>query len=289
MNARRRQLAIVSGLAVAALALATAVYFGREKLVLTPATEVSIQPQFVSPLGEGGDPRTVMVGFAWTENGYCSGQFHVTAIESRSEVRVGPVISRTYGGGACAGVGSDGKLAWAPMTLASPLDQRIVVRDSDGVALPVFAPDALLQCKDVIGSEAEPSADLSTVFDQVALPTVNALQANPSGAADPHASLFAKWGLFVASGSSFELSVPDAWLGRLTIGWGSPATRTTHFHVSGCEPTGSQKRWLVFSGGYWTNAPACVPIIVSSGGQEQTVQIGVGVSCPGQGPPPPGT
>jgi hypothetical protein len=287
MNATRRRLVVVTAVALV-LAVVAAVYLDREQLLFGPATDVSIQPRFVSPVGDGGDPLVVMVGFTWTETGYCYGQFHVKANESTTQVRVGPVISRTYSRGACAGLGTDGKLAWTNMTLVSPIGRRAVVRDSDGVALPVFAPSALLACQGAIASEAEPPAYQTVLLNQVGLPRT-ALQASPSGEADPSARLFAKAGLDVASGASFELSVPDEWVGRLTIGWGGPATRTSNFYVSGCNATAPQERWLVFPGGFWVGEPACAPLLVRSGAQEQVVQIGIGTACPGQAAPPPGT
>jgi hypothetical protein len=45
--------------------------------------------------------------------------------------------------------------------------------------------------------------------------------------------------------------------------------------------------WLVYPGGYSVSQAACVSLIVRTGQTEQTVQIGVGASCPGQAPPPP--
>src|ERR1700736_3236980 len=90
-----------------------------------------------------------------------------------------------------------------------------------------------LACQDAIASEDSPDSYLSVVFNQVALPTSNALQANRSSEQDPRARLFAKIGLFIASGASFELIVPAEWVGRLMIGWGNPGIRTTHLHVRG--------------------------------------------------------
>jgi hypothetical protein len=96
------------------------------------------------------------------------------------------------------------------------------------------ASTASLACQDAIASEDSPDSYLSVVFNQVALPTSNALQANRSSEQDPSARLFAKIGLFIASGASFELIVPAEWVGRLMIGWGNPGIRATHLHVSGC-------------------------------------------------------
>jgi hypothetical protein len=264
-----------------------AVYFGGQLLTQSQFIDTSIQPESLSP-GGFGDTTDFRVFFKWTEDGYCVGQFHVKATETATQVRVGPVISRRYlYGRDCAGVGTVENVASVELKLASALGNREVVRESDGAPLPVFVYSTSLGCNDAIASKADPPADLPVVLNQVALPTVNALQANRSGESDPSAGLFAKQGLFVASGASFVLLVPAEWVGRLTIGWGT-GPRTTHLRVSGCKATGSQERWLVFAGGFWVGEPACVPILVKSAGQEQTVLIGVGAACPGQAAPPSG-
>ena len=51
----------------------------------------------------------------------------------------------------------------------------------------------------------------------------------------------------------------------------------------GSRPEGG--KWLAYAGGYWIDHPACVPIIVRTGGKQQTVHIGIGTPCPGQQPP----
>lgn len=159
-----------------------------------------------------------------------------------------------------------------------------LTRASDGIAR--------LPCQD-IGAKAAPPSDFSIVFDRVALPTGRALQANRSGESDPARGLFAKSGLYIRPGASFDLVVPDEWRGRLTLGWGGK--KGTHLRVPGCAPTGTIDQpsnpesgvWLVYAGGYWVPEPACVPVVVRAGQADQTVRIGVGASCPGQGPPPP--
>ena len=152
---------------------------------------------------------------------------------------------------------------------------------------------SVLGCQDVIGSEAAPPSDSSIILGGVALPTGRALQANPDS--DPHATLFAKDGLLIRRGASFDLIVPEPWRGRLTVSWGSLAKPTNHLRVPGCRPTQkvpSSNRWvlsddwLVYAGGYSVSQPACVSLVVRAGQTEQTVRIGVGASCPGQSPPP---
>jgi hypothetical protein len=150
----------------------------------------------------------------------------------------------------------------------------VSTRASDGVLL--------LPCQD-IGAKLAPPSDFSIVFDRVALPTSRALQANRSGESDPARRLFAKTGLFVRRGASFDLVVPDEWRGRLTLGWGGK--KGAHLRVPKCQAVG--QLWLVYAGGYWVPEPACVSVVVRAGQAEQMVRIGVGASCPGQGPPAP--
>lgn len=150
----------------------------------------------------------------------------------------------------------------------------------------------VLPCEDAIGSNPKPLPGKSTVFDRVALPTQFALQAAPSLEADPAARLFAKDGLQIRRSMAFDLVVPDEWVGRLLIGWGSPAKRTTQLYVPGCQPkeTVNPLRptddWIAYAGGYWVKDPACVGLTVKAGNAQQTVRIGVGAACPGQAPPP---
>lgn len=147
-----------------------------------------------------------------------------------------------------------------------------------------------LPCEDAIGSTATPDPGMSTVFDRVALPTGRALQAEPTRDADPAAKLFAKSGLLIKRGVSFDLIVLNEWAGRLTIRWGSPGNRSAHVRVPRCRPTEKinplcdSDPWVAYAGGYWVSQPACVLLTVKTDQAEQTVQIGVGAVCPGQAP-----
>ncbi|WP_433553834.1 hypothetical protein ACQP08_11910 [Micromonospora zamorensis] len=38
-------------------------------------------------------------------------------------------------------------------------------------------------------------------------------------------------------------------------------------------------RWLAFVGGTWVARAACVPVIVTSNGQDDRVDLGIGVAC----------
>jgi hypothetical protein len=174
------------------------------------------------------------------------------------------------------------------ITACSPSTRTVSPTPSDAIAV--------LHCEDVIASALAPPSDASVILDGVALPTGRALQANQAGGSNPHAALFAKDGLLIRRGASFDLLVPDKWKGRLGVEWGSLGKPTTHLRVPGCRPTQRMPsssrwdlsdQWLIYPGGYSVSQAACVSLLVRAGQSEQTVRIGVGASCPGQGPPPP--
>lgn len=147
---------------------------------------------------------------------------------------------------------------------------------------------AVLPCQDVVGSDASPPPGFTVILGRVALPTGLTLQAVPSGDSDPAARLFAKVGLVVRRGASFDLLVAPGWQGRVTFGWGSPARRTDHLRVPGCRPTGAIDQpsyrpgdaWLVYAGGFWLPRPACVSVSVRAATSARSARIGVGAPCP---------
>jgi hypothetical protein len=185
------------------------------------------------------------------------------------------------------------RLAWLPISV-------LVVTATACVSASTVSPTpseavSVLGCQDVIASEVTPPSGSSVILDSVALPTGRALQANSSGGSDPNVKLFAKDGLFIRRGASFDLVVPEAWRGRLTVSWGSLAKPTGHLRVPACRPTQrmpSSSRWdptdnwLVYPGGYFVSQAACVSLVVRAGQTEHIVLIGIGTACPGQSPPP---
>jgi hypothetical protein len=151
----------------------------------------------------------------------------------------------------------------------------------------------VLPCQNVILSTPAPSSDLSIILDRVALPTINALQANGSGDSDPSTRLFTKSLIMIRRDASFDVVVPDEWRGRLIIGWARQGRRSTQVRVPGCRPTHTLEPvretgddWLGYAFGFWVSEPACVSLVVRAGQAESAVRIGLGASCPGQGPPP---
>jgi hypothetical protein len=172
------------------------------------------------------------------------------------------------------------------VTACSPSTSTVSPTPSD--------PVTILPCQDVIASAPAPPSESSVILDGVALPTGRALQVNASSGSDRE-KLFAKDGLFIRRGASFDLLVPEQWRSRLAVDWGSIGKPTTHLRISGCRPAQrmpSSSRWdvsddwLVYPGGYWVSQAACVSVLVRAAQAEQTVRIGVGASCPGQSPPP---
>ena len=143
-----------------------------------------------------------------------------------------------------------------------------------------------LMCADQIGWPRSPAPGSSVTFGRVALPTKKALGAVKLHPKNPRSRYWAKQGLLVKPGTSFELIVPVAWVSRLTIQWGSPGTPTRHLWVTNCRSKRAGAHWLAFAGGYTVNKPSCVPLIVKAGNQRRTVHIGVGKACAGQAPPP---
>jgi hypothetical protein len=147
------------------------------------------------------------------------------------------------------------------------------------------AAESVLDCGSYIDNNAR-AAPLQVVLGVVALPTspgYPALQTFLSGDGNGPLRLFAKTGLVIRPGTTFELIVPARFTGQLSIAWGMPGTPSHRVLVGNCASTGGG--WLAYAGGYWIDHPACVPIIVRAGGIQQQVHVGVGMACPGQRPP----
>lgn len=151
----------------------------------------------------------------------------------------------------------------------------------------------MLPCRDQINASSAPAPPRTTTLGRVALPTRFALGAvRFPNEPDPNARYWAKDGLQIRAGASFELVVAPEWRGRLSLGWGNPAPRTTRLTVAGCRWMASPSQsspagaWLGFAGGYWVRNPACVALLVRADHQTRRVHIGIGVACPGQHPPP---
>jgi hypothetical protein len=158
----------------------------------------------------------------------------------------------------------------------------------NGTATSPAAPagESALTCGNYVDGKAAPAAPLRVVLGVVALPAspgYPALGTSLSGDSNRALRLFAKTGLVIRPGATFELIVPAPFANRLSIGWGKPGTPSHRVIVNNCSGPGGG--WLAYAGGYWIDQPACVPIIVRTGSKQTEVHIGVGTPCPGQRPP----
>ena len=135
--AAKRFIAVLGAAVLAAVGvLAFAGYEGIGPLVSRLGVIITrVAPEAVMGLGPAGDPLTVTILFPWPDEGFCSGQFTVSATETDQEVRVGDVTSREYRRGSCAGMGAKDGMAGVGLTLDRPVRDRLVVRVSDGMAL----------------------------------------------------------------------------------------------------------------------------------------------------------
>ncbi|MEA2000707.1 MAG: hypothetical protein U9N84_02280 [Actinomycetota bacterium] len=144
-----------------------------------------------------------------------------------------------------------------------------------------------LVCSSMIDSSLDLPSSYTDILGVVALPTSEsapaALQVNRDDKAPPIERYWAKTGLVVMAGRSFELRIADDLVGSAAMGWGSPAQMVERVVDGGCE---GGSGWVAYPGGFVVDEPRCIRITVKSGNDEQTVDIGVGAPCDGQEPPP---
>ena len=129
------------------------------------------------------------------------------------------------------------------------------------------AGESALACGNYIDANAL-AAPLQVVLGVVALPVspgYPALQTSLSGDGSGAPRLFAKTGLVIRPGTTFELIIPAPFTNRLSLGWGLPGMPSHGVVVNNCPNPGGG--WLAYAGGYWIDHPACVPIIVRAGGK----------------------
>lgn len=138
-------------------------------------------------------------------------------------------------------------------------------------------PTTPLPCNQVIDTSGPPYSGWTKVLGKVWLPRHTLGSGTTDDVADGERHWF-KQGLAIRAGSTLTLTVPDAWRGRLAIGWGSPAQPSEQVTIDGCRY--ARGKWLAYAGGYWVDRPACVPLVVSSGARRTTVHIPLGEDCP---------
>jgi hypothetical protein len=134
-------------------------------------------------------------------------------------------------------------------------------------------------CTPSVDALAAPPAGYRLVGRDVAVPDAPVMSAEASGEADPAARLFAKWGLVVRAGTVVDLRVAPGWQDKARLGWGGAGTPATTATVHACAPEGGPAQWLAFVGGTWVAQAACVPLIVTSNGQDDRVDLGIGAPC----------
>ena len=133
------------------------------------------------------------------------------------------------------------------------------------------AGESALACGNYIDANAL-AAPLQVVLGVVAPPVspgYPALQTSLSGDGSGAPRLFAKTGLVIRPGTTFELIVPAPFTNRLSIGWGLPGMPSHGVVVNSCPNRGGG--WLAYAGGYWIDHPACVPIIVRAASRNSHV------------------
>ena len=134
----------------------------------------------------------------------------------------------------CTGTGAapgPGKAAPAAASGRSPTQP-------DGPATSSAAPagESALACGNYIDANAS-AAPLQVVLGVVALPAsprYPALQTSLSGDGSGAPRLFAKTGLVIRPGTTFELIVPAPFTNRLSIGWGLPGMPHHRVVVNSC-------------------------------------------------------
>ena len=91
----------------------------------------------------------------------------------------------------------------------------------------------------------------------------------------------AKVGLVIKTGVKFTIIVPPNWRDRMRIGWGNTGyTLATTLHVPGCSSMPAGAEWLVYPGGFWLTAAACVPLTIETDTGSRSIQVPIGKRCP---------
>lgn len=155
----------------------------------------------------------------------------------------------------------------------SPSPPKATVSNSpSGDASPL-----LVDCADSFG--ANPGGGV-IALDGVELESGRVLQVSKSGEKVPAAALFAKTGLVVRAGVAVDLTIVGN--AGTTMGWGSPAGRSTRVQVPACPALGTTD-WLAWPGGFWLATPRCVHVAVAIGSRRADARMSVGRECPESG------
>ena len=139
-----------------------------------------------------------------------------------------------------------------------------------------------LSCADAVTATLSLDAGQTPILDQMSLTGgtgARALQTVSSGLADASQRLRTKLGLLTYGDREVTLEVPEG--ESFWFAWGNPWSPTRKLTIRGC----SGPAWTVFAGGFWTDRPKCVNLIIRTAGREATASVGLGDPCPGQLPP----
>ena len=92
---------------------------------------------------------------------------------------------------------------------------------------------------------------------------------------------YAKIGIAIRTGARFSIVVPPAWQDKVRIGWSNrgPVLATT-LRVPGCTPAIPGTEWVVYPGGFWLKAAACVPLTIETDAGTRSIQVPIGKRCP---------
>ena len=101
------------------------------------------------------------------------------------------------------------------------------------------------------------------------------------GSAGDDGLRFGKIGIAIKTGQKFTITVPRAWQNRMRIGWSNHGkVLATTLHVPGCSSTPPGAEWVVYPGGFWLKAAACVPLTIQTSTETRTIHVPIGKHCP---------
>lgn len=91
---------------------------------------------------------------------------------------------------------------------------------------------------------------------------------------------FQKMGLIMKAGAAFTLSVPTGMHKKMKIGFSNSGSMPANELVtSGCNSDQANANWLVYPGGFWLKEPQCVPLVITTDQESQTIYIPIGKTC----------
>lgn len=142
------------------------------------------------------------------------------------------------------------------------------------VMTPADASELTLACAQSLEALEQLPPSYTPILDVVALSGVGPGGVPLQTAQHESGSLFAKSGLLVKSGATFELVVPQG--SSLRLVWGNKQDPVSRVRVTGCT---GPRPWLAFAGGFWVKQPGCADVVVREGAREQNVRVAIGATC----------